>query len=93
MRQNSNLAYEIRIHNHLAPRRLHCFDNLTIAHHPNGETILVGSFPDQAALFGLLNHLFRLGVTLLSVQPVGAELTLEPAEQACQCAPVSNVGR
>lgn len=31
-------------------------------------TILVGSVSDQAALFGVLNHLYNLGLPLLSVE-------------------------
>jgi hypothetical protein len=62
--------YEIRLQGHLAPHRLSCFDSLTITHHPNGETRLVGAFRDQSALYGLLNHVFSLGVTLLSVNRV-----------------------
>jgi hypothetical protein len=93
MSQHRHLAYEIRVQAHLAPRRLRCFDSLSIVHYPNGETSLVGCFPDQAALFGLLNHLFRLGVKLLSVQRVRAVLTAERGDQACQWVPVSNVAR
>jgi hypothetical protein len=62
--------YEIRIQGHLAPRRLDCFEHLTISHHPGGETRIVGTFRDQSALYGLLNHLYNLGITLLSVNRV-----------------------
>jgi len=64
--------YEIRIRGYLAPRRLDCFENLTITHQPCGETVLVGVFRDQAALYGLLNHIYNLGVTLLSVNRVAS---------------------
>jgi hypothetical protein len=60
--------YEIRVQGHLAQRRLCCFDNLTITYRPNGETNLVGAFRDQSALYGLLNHICNLGVTLVSVK-------------------------
>jgi hypothetical protein len=59
--------YEIRIQGHLDPRRLEPFEGTTIAAHPEGETCIAGRF-DPAALHGLLNHLYNLGVTLLSVQ-------------------------
>ena len=59
--------YEIRIQGHLAPRRLDCFEGLTMTHLPNGETILEGTFRDQSALYGLLSHIRDLGVTLLSI--------------------------
>jgi len=63
------MRYEIRIQGHLAPRRLACFENLEIAHHPDGETRIEGSL-DPSALYGLLNHLYNLGVALLSIQHV-----------------------
>ena len=59
--------YEIRVQGHLEPRRLDCFENLAIGHHPDGETSIAGRF-DPAALHGLLNHLYNLGVTLVSVR-------------------------
>jgi hypothetical protein len=59
--------YEIRVQGHLASRRLCCYAGLTITHHPNGETSINGAFRDQSALYGLLNHISSLGVTLLSV--------------------------
>ena len=62
--------YEIRLQGHLARRRLDSFEGLTITHHPNGETSLVGAFRDQSALYGLLNHMYNLGVVLLSVNRV-----------------------
>jgi hypothetical protein len=61
--------YEIRIQGHLLPERLDCFENLQISHCESGETCVEGIL-DPAALHGLLNYLYNLGVTLLSVQPV-----------------------
>lgn len=62
--------YEIRVQGHLAPRRLCCFGDLAVTHLSGGVTRIVGEFRDQSALHGLLNHLYNLGVTLLSVHPV-----------------------
>ena len=59
--------YEIRIQGHLEPRRLDCFEDLAITYHPEGETRIEGIL-DPSALHGLLNHLYNLGVTLISVQ-------------------------
>jgi hypothetical protein len=36
----------------------------------NGEMILLGRIQDQAALMGILNKLYRLNLTLLSVSKV-----------------------
>jgi hypothetical protein len=41
-------------------------EGLTVANQSNGETILNGELPDQAALLGLLNHMHGLNLTLLS---------------------------
>jgi hypothetical protein len=68
--ENQSPRYEIRVQGHLAPRRLCCFADLTITHHPSGETSIIGAFRDQSALYGLLNHISNLGVTLLSVNRV-----------------------
>ena len=69
MDETRSSRYEIRVQGHLAARRLDCFE-VSIAQHQDGETSLVGVFPDQSALYGLLNHIRNLGVTLLSVNRV-----------------------
>jgi hypothetical protein len=61
-------TYEIRIEGHLALRRFQQFEGLVVTHQPEGETRLVGSMPDQAALYGLLNWLRDLGASLVSVK-------------------------
>ena len=63
--------YEIRVQGHLAPRRLCCFEGLTVTHLPDGETVLVCPVLDQSALYGLLLWLRNLGVTLLSLRRMG----------------------
>ncbi len=62
--------YEIRVQGHLAPRRFRGFENLSVTHHPGGETVIVGPIRDQSALYGLLNWLHDLGAALVSVRPV-----------------------
>jgi hypothetical protein len=62
--------YEIRIQGHLAPRRLRHFEGLTVRQEAGGETVILGCYRDQAALYGLLSWLQRLGVTLLLVRRV-----------------------
>ena len=66
--QKGPARYEIRIQGHLDPRRLEPFENTTIVHLGDGETQIVSLVKDPSALHGLLNHLYNLGVTLLSVQ-------------------------
>jgi len=66
----TRLWYEIRIQGHLAPHRLRPFEGITVRHDAGGETVIVGFFRDQPALYGLLNWLHRLGATLLLVRRV-----------------------
>jgi hypothetical protein len=62
--------YEIRIQGHLAPHRLRHFEALTVRHETSGETVILGCFRDQQALYGLLSWLRDLGGTLLLVRQV-----------------------
>lgn len=62
------MVYQIRVKGHLDDDWSDWFDGLTIANQPNGETVLSGLIADQAALQGLLNHIFNLGLPLLLVR-------------------------
>jgi hypothetical protein len=59
--------YDIRVEGHLSDRWSDWFDGLAILNDPNGETILRGSFVDQAALFGTLTKIQGLNLILISV--------------------------
>jgi len=59
--------YEIRIQDHLDATWAQWFDGLSLAWTDSGETIISGLLPDQAALHGILNKLYRLNLTLLSI--------------------------
>ena len=59
--------YEIRIEGHLTERWSAWFEGLAIRNNQHGETILSGSFVDQAALLGALNKIHALNLTLISV--------------------------
>jgi hypothetical protein len=60
-------GYAIRVEGHLTERWSDWFDGLTIHNEPGGETVLSGSFVDQAALFGTLTKIHSLNLTLVSV--------------------------
>lgn len=60
--------YEIRVEGHLTDRWSAWFEGLAIHPDPRGETMLSGSFVDQAALFGALNKIQALNLTLISVK-------------------------
>lgn len=62
--------YEIRVQGHLDKGWAEWFDGLSINHEANGETLLAGSLPDQAALHGVLNRLRDLSIQLISVNPI-----------------------
>lgn len=59
--------YQIRVRGHLSKERVEWFDGLTIENQPNGDALLSGPVPDQAALHGLLIRIRDLGMPLLSV--------------------------
>ena len=59
--------YEIHIEGHLADRWSDWFEGLAIHNDLNGEAILSGSLPDQAALIGVLNRIQSLNLVLISV--------------------------
>ncbi len=63
--------YEIRLKGHLEARWLNLFEGMTIQLTESGETLLIGTVIDQAALHGLLKRVRDLGLTLLSVNSVG----------------------
>lgn len=67
--------YEIRIKGHLDESWADWFNGLAITHKANGETLLSGSLPDQAALHGVLNRLRDLSIQLISVNLIEGEET------------------
>lgn len=44
------------------------FDDLQIVHEAEGTTLLIGQLSDQAALYGVLLTIRRLGLRLLAVE-------------------------
>jgi hypothetical protein len=65
---------EIRVRGRLDERWSEWFDNLTITHTDQDETVLTGLIVDQAALYGLMTKLRDLGLPLLSVNRVERNL-------------------
>ena len=63
--------YQIQVRGTLDPRFSGWFDQLSISHDAEGNTMLAGQLSDQAALYGLINRLRDLGVTLLAVAREG----------------------
>lgn len=76
-----NQYYEIRVKGHLDKSWADWLSGLEIVHDKTGDTLLIGSLPDQAALHGVLNRLRDLGVQLISVNPIDdAETGDQPSD-------------
>lgn len=70
-KQNQSMAhYQIRLGCHIEKHQWYWFDDLTVTNLDNGECILMGLIPDQAALFGILIKIRDLGLTLISVNRI-----------------------
>jgi hypothetical protein len=74
--------YHIRVQGHLDPVWQHQFEGWQIKHEDAGTTLLSGSLPDQAALYGVLLQIIRLGLTLLSLETSGASPQQEAGERS-----------
>ena len=59
---------EIRVKGQLDEHWSDWFDDLTITHTDQNETVLTGPIPDQAALHGLLAKLRDMALPIVSVK-------------------------
>ena len=64
----SHMRYRIRVRGHLAADWSVWFGGLAVSQEKDGTTLLDGSVPDQAALYGLLSRLRDLGAVLLTIE-------------------------
>ena len=62
--------FEIRVKGHLDDSWSDWLEGLEVKLLDNGEMVLFGNIGDQAALMGVLNKLYGLNLTLLSVSGV-----------------------
>ncbi len=69
MKQTAD-TYEIKIKEHLDSHWSEWLGGMRLTYAENDETVLIGMIRDQSALYGILDKLRDLGVTLLSVQRV-----------------------
>jgi len=65
--------YHIRVKGHLDDTLASWFDGLTVSNLEEGDALLSGSLPDQAALQGILQRISKLGLALLSVNTLPEE--------------------
>ena len=63
-------SYEIHVRGQLDESWSDWLEGLEVKLLDNGEMILFGHIGDQAALMGILNKLYRLNLTLLSVNEI-----------------------
>ncbi len=65
--------YQIMVKDHLDETMTGWFEDLTVSNLEEGDALLSGSLPDQAALQGILKRISDLGLTLVSVNSVQEE--------------------
>jgi len=70
---NQTNTYCIRVKERLDQHITDCFGDLALTPLEDGKTLLVGPFVDQSALRGLLNQLWNLNITVLSVDKIENE--------------------
>ena len=93
----NSAAYRIRVYGCLSPEWSDCLQGMTVTvfeeKEKEGYTELSGWLPDQAALMGVLQHLYNCNIPIISMEIVGAEHETERldklAETECQQRPVS----
>lgn len=64
--------YELRVRGELDGAWADWFDGWTLAPSGDGDTLLTGPVPDQAALQGLLLKITQSGLALISINPVSS---------------------
>lgn len=64
--------YRLVVKGELGPRYASAFEGMTICAH-DGETAITGTIVDQSHLYGLLERIAGLGLTLHSLTPLETE--------------------
>jgi hypothetical protein len=65
-----SIFYRIEVNGHLDDTWADWFAGLKISNQEDGNALLSGRLPDQAALHGILNRISSLGLILISVNAV-----------------------
>jgi hypothetical protein len=68
---SGSALYEIRVRGHLGQTMRTAFPELRVRVE-GGDTVLIGSLPDQAAVYGVLAAIESLGLELVAVRRVAA---------------------
>ena len=64
------MYYQIRVKGHLSSQWADWFGGLAIENLPDGDAMLYGMLPDDAALHGVLGRIRDLGLRLVALQLV-----------------------
>lgn len=80
MGQDGLDVYEIRVRGLLAADWADWLGGMQVVGIAAGETLIVGPIPDDAALYGLLNAIRDLGLSLLSVHRLEPDTGLAPVQ-------------
>jgi hypothetical protein len=67
---NKQTIYEFRVRGRLDGLWSRWFDELALTHGEDDITVLTGPVADQAALYGLLDKMRDLGLSLICVNPI-----------------------
>jgi hypothetical protein len=70
---NMESTYRIKIQGLIGSSFADWFGKITVIPQENNETLLIGQFADQAALRGMLDQLWNLNFTVLSMERIGNE--------------------
>ncbi len=73
-KENRPVKYVIHVKNHLDTHWERWFEGMTITHMDDGITILSGELADQSALYGLLEKIHNMNLSLVSFQKVESEM-------------------
>ena len=66
-------TYRIKLKGALNPSITDWLGDISIIPQGNGETLLIGEFPDQPVLRGFLDNLWNFNFTVLSVEKINNE--------------------
>jgi hypothetical protein len=62
-------CYEIRVRGPIGPTMMQAFPTLAASRSAQ-DTLLIGSLPDQSAMYGVVHQLEALGLQLLEIRPL-----------------------
>ena len=72
--------YQIKVKGYLDDTWAEWFEGLTVSNLEDGDALLSGQLPDQAALHGILKRIGSLSLTLIAVNAVPVEIEMNNKE-------------